>query len=139
MSPRKPTKPEKPLTAAELEIMNAVWTLAESSSSESATIRDVHSALTEKQVAYTTVATLMKILEQKRFLDSHKNSGDKAHTYTPTVSRSEYESSSLKHLATHVFRGDPTSMVSRLLSDADLSTDELQAIRKILNERMASK
>ena len=76
----------------------------------------------------------MKILEQKGVLGSRKD--DKAHSYFSLISREEYEGTSLKHLAENLFRGDPSSMVMRLLSDSHLSADELQTIRKILDERI---
>jgi predicted transcriptional regulator len=119
----------KPLTEVELELMNAIWELG------ICTVKDVHVALSkERDLAYTSVATIMKILEQKGFLESQK--GDRAHTYQPLCKRTEYEASSLRHLAKNLFHDDPSSMVMRLLSDTALSKDELQAIRKILDERI---
>jgi len=120
---------EKPLTELELQIMNSVWDLGD------CTVKDVQSSLAEtRELAYTSVATMMKILEQKGFLETRK--GDRAHTYRPVVSRADYESTSLKLLEQNVFRGNPSSMVQRLLTDSDLSEQELQKIRKVLDERL---
>lgn len=128
--PRKKPTIEKPLTEVELEIMNAIWDLGECN------VKDVQVALSkERELAYTSVATIMKILQQKGALSLRKD--DRAHTYVPLLSRSEYEAVSLQHLAQNLFRGDPSSMVARLLNDSDLSNDELKAIRKILDERMS--
>ena len=119
----------KPLTEVELELMNAIWELGE------CTVKDVQVALQkDRELAYTSVATVMKILEQKGVLASQKN--DRAHTYRSLVSRGEYEALSLKHLAKNLFHDAPSSMVMRLLSDSKLSGDELRAIRKILDARM---
>jgi predicted transcriptional regulator len=122
-------KNEKLLTEVELEIMNAVWRLGE------CTVKEVQGALPPgRDLAYTSVATMMKILEQKRILKGHKK--DRAHTYTPLVAREEYEAQTLRHLAQNVFQGNPSSMVMRLLSESKLSPDELKAIEKLLQERM---
>ena len=129
MSLKKTPAHDRLLTEVELEIMNVIWDGAE------CTVRDVHEALAKNRpVAYTSVATIMKILEQKNILISKK--GDKAHSYFPKVPRTEYEATSLRHLARDVFRGDPTSMMMRLLDESELSTDELKVIRTLLNERL---
>jgi predicted transcriptional regulator len=129
MSARKKAVINKPLTDVELELMTIVWELGECS------VKDVQTHLPEgRDLAYTSVATVMKILEQKGVLASRK--ADRAHTYQALVSRAEYEASSLRHLTDHLFHGDPSSMVMRLLSDDKLSAEELKAIRKLLDERM---
>ena len=126
----KRPKIQKQLTEVELELMNSVWDLGE------CTIKDVQNALPAgRNLAYTSVATIIKILEQKGFLGSRK--GDKAHSYYPLVTRGEYESVSLKHMAENLFRGDQSSMVMRLLNDSELSRQELKAIQDILKERLA--
>jgi predicted transcriptional regulator len=130
MITKKKSDLEKPLTEVELELMNAIWDLGE------CTVKDVQKGLPPgRDLAYTSVATVMKILEQKGALKSSKT--DRAHTYLPLVSRTEYEGLSLRHMAEHLFRGDPSSMVMRLLDDTKLSSNELQAIKKLLDERIA--
>ncbi len=129
MTPRKKPSLEKPLTDVELELMQVIW------GREECTVKEVQTALPEgRDLAYTTVATVMKILEQKGVLSSHK--GEKAHGYRPLISREEYEALSLRHLTDHVFQGDPSSMVVRLLSESKLTSDELRVIRNILDERL---
>lgn len=129
MTQKKKVTIEKPLTEVELEIMNAVWDLG------ACTVKDVHKILSKgRELAYTSVATIMKILEQKGVLESRK--GDRALTYQPLFTRTQYESTSLRHLANNLFHGDPSSMVMRLLNETDLTKDELQAIRKTLDDRM---
>jgi predicted transcriptional regulator len=122
-------KLEKPLTEVELELMNVLWDLGEG------TVKDVQTALPkERDLAYTSVATIIKILENKKILKSQKK--EKAHVFSPLLSRNEYEAASLRHLADNVFKGNPTSMVVRLLNESDLSSEELKAIKEILNERL---
>lgn len=125
----KKKKLEKPLTEVELELMNAVWGVGE------CTVKDVQSNLSpERGLAYTTVATMMKILEEKGALTSKK--GERVIVYKPLISREDYGDASLKHLASNVFQGNPSAMVMRLLDDSKISKDELQSIRKILEERL---
>lgn len=126
---RKRVKFEKLLTEVELELMNVIWL------QEECTVKSVQDALPkERDLAYTSVATMMKILEQKGALKSEKK--EKAHSYSPLVSREEYEAMSLQHLKTNVFNGDPTSMVMRLLNESDISQKEMQAIRTLIDERL---
>ena len=129
MGPKKYTINEKPLTEVELQLMNVIWELGE------CTVKDVQVGLSkERDLAYTSVATIMKILEQKSFLKSQK--ADKAHTYKVLVPKTEYEALSLRHLAKNLFDGNPSSMVSRLLDDSKLSKEDLDEIKKILKERL---
>jgi predicted transcriptional regulator len=128
MSSSASAKLEKQLTEVELQLMTAVWSLGQ------CTVKEVQTEILKtRELAYTTIATVMKILEQKGIL--HSTKGDKAHVYTSLVSKTEYESSSLKHLAQTVFEGDPTSMVMRLLSDTKLSKNDLAAIQKMIDAR----
>jgi predicted transcriptional regulator len=128
---RKKAKLSKPLTAVELELMQVIWELGE------CTIRDVHAALPKgRDLAYTSVATMMKILEEKGALLRRKT--ERTHTYKSLVSREEYEAASLRFITEKVFNGDRPSMVMRLLDDADLSAEELETIRKLVTERLRS-
>jgi predicted transcriptional regulator len=126
---KKAAKLDKPLTEVELELMNIVWDLAE------CTVKDVQTALAaRRELAYTSVATMMKILEQKGALGSEKANGK--HVYRPLLSRDDYGGASLRHLADHVFQGSPSTMVLRLLDDSKLSQDELATIRRLLEEKL---
>lgn len=129
MTQRKKTKLEKPLTEVELELMNVIWELG------SCTVKDVQKGLQEsRDLAYTSVATMMKILEQKGAISGKKD--DRVHTYQPIVSREDYETASLKHLTDNVFKGDPSSMVMRLINENKLSSEDLQNIKKLLDQRI---
>jgi len=135
MTRKKTSQTEKTadrlLTEVELELMRIIWAKSD------VTVRDVVDALPEnRELAYTSVATIMKILEKKKVLSSKK--AEHAHTYYPLISREEYESTSLRHLTQNVFQGDPSSMVMKLLNESSLSNDDLQAIKKFLDERMDS-
>ena len=93
MSRPKRVVPERQLTELELELMQTIWACGE------CTVRDVHDAL-PKKLAYTTIATVMKVLEQKGFLSIQKH--EKAHVYQPTLSREAYARGALKHVTEQI-------------------------------------
>ena len=108
------------LTEVELELMNIIWGL------NKATIKDVVSHLpNERKLAYTTVATVMKVLEQKGFLASQKDSF--AHVFLPLVSKTDYGSTCIEHMVANVFDGEPVALLQRLLSAQRLRADEIQS------------
>lgn len=127
----KKKRPERLLTEVELEMMNVVW------KSDQCTIRSVVDQLPkERRLAYTSVATMMKILEEKGFLTSESH--EKTHVFSPVIGKEEYERRTLNHVAEKLFEGSPSSMVMKLLDEADLSREELKAIQKTLEERLRS-
>lgn len=128
MPPKNSTE-KRLLTELELEIMNIIWDRGE------CTVREVQEALPRsRDLAYTTVATMMKILEKKKILKSSKS--DRSHTYQALLRRIEYEARSLSHLTQKVFQGSSSSLVMRLLDESELSFEELEAIRKNIEERL---
>lgn len=113
------------LTEVELEIMTLVWRL------EKATVKDVLALLpADRSLAYTTVATVMKVLEQKGFLQCQKESY--AHMFIPLISKVNYEESILKHMVVSVFDGEPVALVQRLLDTSHLDKAEIQKIEDAL-------
>ena len=124
----KKSKAEKLLTEVELEMMNILWAKG------SATVNDVQRALSpERKLAYTSISTMLRILEQKGILASRKEG--RGHVYFPKLEKHEYETRSLHHLVNNVFAGAPAQLVQRLLEVESLSEKELSDIKKILNER----
>lgn len=127
---KKPTETDRLLTEVELELMTVIW------SRNKATVKEVAATLAEtRQLAYTTVATVMKVLEQKKFLRCEKNSF--AHIFYPTISKSDYESTYLDHVVSHVFDGEPVALVQRLLSGKRLSREDTLAIEHTLKQLAA--
>ena len=116
----------KLLTPAELEIMNALWSRGE------CTVRDLLGEL-GKGRAYTTVSTLVRILEQKGFVRSR--SLGRSHLYRPTLGKPEYQSTSLRDLLARLFGGDAGALVRSLLSTRNLTPEDLAEIRKLLEHR----
>ncbi|HAU1638175.1 TPA: BlaI/MecI/CopY family transcriptional regulator [Legionella pneumophila] len=115
------------LTEVELELMNIIWSL------NKVTIKEVVAHLPkERPLAYTTVATVIKVLEQKGFLECQKNSF--AHVFTPMVTKSEYESTCIDHMVANVFDGEPRALIQRLLMARKLQHDDIQAIEEALKQ-----
>lgn len=119
----------KLLTELELELMNIVWRMGE------ATVNAVIAALPPKRdLAYTTVSTIFRILEQKKVLGARKVG--RGHTYYPLLSKEEYEATSLHHLVTNVFDGTPSSLVRRLLDSEKMSKEDLESIASLFEKRV---
>jgi len=109
-------KPSKTLTDGELRIMEVLWNKG------AASVRDVCDVLNENDdVAYNTVQTMMRILEDKNYLSHHKEG--RAFVYTPMVDRKSARSSALKH-----FLG------SFLIEDENIDKMEIDRLRKLLED-----
>lgn len=120
---------KKLLTETELELMNLLWHLGEGS------VRDVISALPQdRKLAYTSVSTMLRILEQKGVVVARKVG--RGHVYKPQLVREEYQARSVHHLVDKVFDGASTVLVRRLLDSRDLSDSDLKAIQAMLDERL---
>lgn len=121
----------KLLTETELELMSILWKLGQGS------VNEVLAELPqERDLAYTSVSTILRILEQKKVLASRKEG--RGHIYLPLIKKEEYESTSLHHLVSKVFDGEPSTLVKRLIESKDLDAEELKEIKKLLNQRLES-
>jgi len=128
---RQRLKPQQHLTDAELELMSILWALG------GGTVRDTLAALPPgRNLAYTSVSTILRILEQKGMLSSRK--AGQSHIYMPTLSREDYEATALKRFVSTVFDNAPRALVARLLDVEELSAEDLAAIRKLLDEKAPS-
>ena len=107
--------------------MKVVWKL------DKATVRDVYEALREKRpIAYTTVMTMMKILEDKGYLK--KSKAEKAYLYKPSRPRQQVVSAMVRDFVDRVFDGAASGLLLHLAKDGRLSKDERQHIRRIVEE-----
>jgi len=129
MAKKSVTRPlQKPLTATELEMMNVIWRLAPCS------VHQVVEALKpQRQLAYTSVSTIVRILEQKGYVRSRKEG--RGHLYEAAVPKETYQVASLQHLVSNVFDGTPTLLVQRLVDSEQLDPDELDRIRRALRKK----
>lgn len=115
------------LTGVELEIMHIVWQL------ESCTVRQVHRVLVQRrEIAYTTVMTMMSILENKGHLKRHKEG--RAFVYEGARSKSAVISRLVDDFLQRVFQGSAQPLVVNLLKDRKISSEELEAISQMVQE-----
>jgi BlaI family penicillinase repressor len=123
MTVRKPPPP----TDAELEIMQVVWELGES------TVRQVHGAISARRpVAYTTIMTMLGLLVKKGHL--RREESGRAFIYRPALPRSRVVSRMLDDFLVRVFRGSARPLVLALVRDRKLSRKDLEEIARIAGE-----
>jgi len=117
------------LTEVELEFMNELWALGEG------TVHDVLDRLPEERnLAYTSAATILRILEQKEFATSRKQG--KSHVYKPALAKDAYQTRTLKNLSAKLFDDTPASLVARLVNDDELTEEALGQIRALVDRRL---
>jgi predicted transcriptional regulator len=127
MRPAKPT-----LTGQELEIMKVIWKL------ETATVRQVYETLlARRRIAYTTVMTMMNILEQKGYLN--KQQADRAYVYQPAQPQSQVIRSMVREFLDRVFNGSAEPLVAHLVEDRHLTEKDLEEIRKAIRSSRRSR
>jgi predicted transcriptional regulator len=119
--------PTPTLTPQELAIMKVVWRL------ESATVRDIYEQLREnRDVAYTTVLTMMKILEQKGYVK--KTRADRAFVYRPARPRQQVLGGMVREFVDRVFDGASRPMLLHLVKETRLSDKERKALLRAIEE-----
>ncbi|MDQ2898880.1 MAG: BlaI/MecI/CopY family transcriptional regulator [Acidobacteriota bacterium] len=115
------------LTPQELEIMKVVWRL------KTATVRDVYEALLEtRKVAYTTVMTMMKILERKKYLK--KSSAERAFVYEAAGPQRHVVGAMVQEFVDRVFNGAAQPLLLHLIEDQKLSPKDLEEIARVLRK-----
>lgn len=118
------------LTKAEEQIMQVIWQLGPSF------IKDILTEMPAPKPAYTTVSTIVRILEQKGFVD-HKAYGT-THQYFARVSKEEYSHYSMKKILENYFDGSLKQMVSSFSRKENLTMKEMDDLMKML-ENIKSK
>jgi len=97
---------------------------------DSATVRDVYEALLERRkVAYTTVMTMMKILEQKKYLK--KTLADRAYVYRPAQPKRQVIGGMVRDFVDRVFNGSAEPLLLHLVEEHGLSSEELEEIARL--------
>ena len=122
MRPKTPT-----LTEQELEIMKVIW------ERDRATVRDVYESLLERRkIAYTTVMTMMNILEQKKYL--RKSAEDRAYIYRPARPKKQVIKGMVREFVDRVFNGSAEPLLVHLIEDRKLSSKELDEIARMIGK-----
>jgi len=99
-----------------------------------ATVRDVYEALLERRrVAYTTVMTMMKILERKGYLN--RKQVERAYVYRPTQPKNSVIRVMVRDFVNRVFNGSAEPLLVHLIEDRHLTADEVEEIRRLIGER----
>ena len=115
------------LTDAEARVMAVLW------QQSTATVADVVAALKRKHaVSYSTVQTILRILETKGYV-SHEKAG-RAFVFRPRVDERQARRRALRHLLSRLFNGSPSLLVLNVLEDEQIDREELARVKKLIED-----
>lgn len=112
------------LTDHELRLMEVLW------QRNRATVADVVDSLEPPPLAYSTVLTTLRTLEQKGYI-AHDEDG-RAYVYRPVVARDDAAKSAMRHLLDRFFGSSPGALAVTLLDDTRLTDDDVASIKRML-------
>lgn len=119
------------LTRAEQDIMNVLWEI-----NHSACVWDILEHYEEPKPAYTTIATCLKVLCEKGYVDYFKNKGEgKTHKYIAKVTRAEYARQTMKDVKKNCFGGSLLSMFSYFVREENLSEDDIKEMLEMVRNQ----
>jgi BlaI family transcriptional regulator, penicillinase repressor len=124
-----PEKSIRELTKAEEQIMQILWDKG------AGLVRDVLKEFPDPKPAYNTVSTIIRILEQKGFLD-HKAYG-RTYEYFPLITKKEYTKSYFRNFVSSYFGNSYKSLASFFTAEENLNVEELEAIRQLMDEEIS--
>lgn len=119
-------KRSKTLTEAELRLMEILWEKGQ------ATVAEVTAALPPPPLAYNSVLTTMRILEQKGYV-AHEEAG-RAFVYRALLARDDAAASAVGHLLSRFFENSSGSLALRLIENERPSDDELQRLKALIGQ-----
>jgi BlaI family penicillinase repressor len=119
-------RPRSPApTDAEARVMSVLW------EKERATVADVVAALKKKRpVSYSTVQTILRILEEKGYVTHEKVA--RAFIYRPRVDERQARRRALRHMVARLFNGSPSLLVLNVLEDDQIEPEELSRLKKLI-------
>jgi len=121
-------KAPRKLGDLELQILNVLWAKGPS------TVREVLESLpTQPRPAYTTVLTMMRLMHEKEYLDRREQG--RAHVYQARLREQRTKRHLLRGLVDSAFQGSAAALMVRLLEEENLSSAELERLRKLINEK----
>lgn len=116
------------LTQVELELMEILWKIHQG------TVRDVMTHLAiDRDLAYTSVSTILRILEQKKFLTTEKLG--RQHIYIPTLNKKTFLNHSINKIVNQNFSGNFIDLVAYLVNKQDLSKNDIKQIEKLIHSK----
>jgi BlaI family transcriptional regulator, penicillinase repressor len=118
---------EVAFTDRELDVMGVLWDDGD------ATVAEVQARL-EDRLAYTTVLTILRTLEEKGHV-GHVEEG-RAYRYHPLVDREAAGASAVRRLVRKLFGGQPELLLTQLVADRELRESDLERMRRLLEERV---
>ncbi len=120
-----PRKPSRQLTEAELRLMNVLW------DRERGTVTEIAEAVeADPPLAYNTILTTLRILENKGFVRHTKES--RAFVYEPLVGRDEASGGAIQHLLARFFNNSPALLVANLLKDERIRKRDLEKLKELI-------
>ena len=117
----------KELTKAEEQVMQILWKI------EKGFIKDIIAEFPKPYPAYTTVSTIVRILEEKGFI-YHKAYG-KTHEYFPAIVKKEYRNFAFKNVFKNYFSGSAESLMSYFVKENNIDVKDLDTILKTINKK----
>ena len=122
-----PRKPSPALTDAESQVMAVLWRLNQAS------VGDVVSAMKEtRAVTYSTVQTILRILEAKGYVAHDKVA--RAFVYRALIDKRQARRRALRHLVSRLFEGSPTLLVLNVLEDEGIDPIERQRLKRLIEQ-----
>lgn len=116
------------LTPVELELMEILWRIGQG------TVREVMANLKpNRDLAYTSVSTILRILQQKKILSAKKMG--KQHIYIPCFSKQIFATHSVDKMIRQIFSGNSIELVAHLVDKKELSMDEITTIQTLLDAK----
>lgn len=121
-------RPKSPaLTDAEARVMSVLWR------KDRATVADVVAALKRRHaVSYSTVQTILRILEDKGYVAHDKV--ERAFIYRPRVDERQARRRAVKHLMARLFNDSPSLLVLNMIEDGQLDAEELRQLKKLIED-----
>ena len=118
------------LTKMEFQIMSILWDI-----NHSACGWDILNRFEEPKPAYTTIATYLKVLYEKGYVDFFKNKGEgKTHMYVAKVTRAEYTRLTMQDMKKNLFDGSLKSMFSFFVTEEKLTEEDISELLRIIRD-----
>ena len=124
---------QKTLTKGEMQVMNILWDMQ-----RGACVADIQKRFPEPPPAYTTIATFLKIMEQKGFVEKHRSGTGKTYVYSPLMTRERYRRMVVDDVKDTFFGGSAKSLVSFFAEEEELTQEDINEILNLLRTKRSS-